>query len=339
MTDGNGHSEMKRLLTQLFVLMLGACAYAGSPYIAKVYDYRPAPGQFVNVLPTWLEGETEAAVVARADSLLRDNRQGMVCLGAWGGSIVFGFDHTVWNVSGAADLEVLGNAFLSRVNDAGQQLGSSEPGIVFVSRDANGNGLPDDTWYEIAGSEYAREEDLTVTYLRPANAEDDIQGIRSDGDTIIIRRNVFHQQPYYPEWLSEEEYTLTGRLLPSNQIANASYDTYLFAYGYADNWPNGDERNFIDLDRAVNADGSPARLHGIDFVRVQTGIQWDGGSKGEGSTEITGARDLHPDAAEPERSSLREPGEEKRVYKTLREGRILIHRGGQTYDITGNKQQ
>ena len=32
--------------------------------------------------------------------------------------------------------------------------GSSEPGIVLVSKDTNGNGLADDEWYELAGSEY-----------------------------------------------------------------------------------------------------------------------------------------------------------------------------------------
>lgn len=29
-----------------------------------------------------------------------------------------------------------------------------EPGVIQVCYDANGNGLPDDGWYEIAGSSY-----------------------------------------------------------------------------------------------------------------------------------------------------------------------------------------
>ena len=38
---------------------------------------------------------------------------------------------------------IQGNAFDS----------SNEPGIVWVMQDVNGNGLPDDEWYELRGSE------------------------------------------------------------------------------------------------------------------------------------------------------------------------------------------
>jgi hypothetical protein len=57
-----------------------------------------------------------------------------------------GFDHSVEN-SGVYDLWIPGNAF-------GDALGSwSEPGIVWVNQDENDNGKPDDTWYELKGSE------------------------------------------------------------------------------------------------------------------------------------------------------------------------------------------
>ena len=62
-----------------------------------------------------------------------------VSLGGFGGYIVVGFDHSIDN-SGDYDLGILGNSFS----------GSSEPGIVWVMQDENGNGLPDDTWYELA---------------------------------------------------------------------------------------------------------------------------------------------------------------------------------------------
>ena len=38
----------------LLILMLAATAplsHANTPYITRVYDYTPAPGQFINTLP------------------------------------------------------------------------------------------------------------------------------------------------------------------------------------------------------------------------------------------------------------------------------------------------
>ena len=54
-----------------------------------------------------------------------------------------GFDHSIANGEGA-DIVVKGN----------MHEGSSEAGIVWVSQDTNGNGQPDDEWYELRGSEY-----------------------------------------------------------------------------------------------------------------------------------------------------------------------------------------
>lgn len=42
---------------------------------------------------------------------------------------------------------------------------------MWVMQDVNGNGLPDDTWYQLKGSEYGKEETIetyAVTYYRPA---------------------------------------------------------------------------------------------------------------------------------------------------------------------------
>ena len=61
------------------------------------------------------------------------DRGGLVSLGGYGGYITFHFDHPVVNVSGEADFLIRGNAFE----------GNSEPGIVMVSEDVNGNGRKD----------------------------------------------------------------------------------------------------------------------------------------------------------------------------------------------------
>ena len=136
-----------------------AAAGAQSPYISTVFEYRPAPGQFVNELPAYEEGDTEEDLRRKAEEYIAGQENGsLLSLGAWGGYVVVGFDHTIANADEGYDFKVCGNAFYAAANpnpDAPKG-GSCEPGIVMVSRDTNGNGLPDDPWYELAGSEYAR---------------------------------------------------------------------------------------------------------------------------------------------------------------------------------------
>ena len=115
----------------------------------RVYEYTPAPGQFINELVsggfTGTETSPEAAV-AYAEERMKKNT--WVSLGGWGGYIVVGFDHSIDNSSsgykGGYNFSITGNAFK----------GSSEPGIVYVMQDTNGNTLPDDEWYELKGTEY-----------------------------------------------------------------------------------------------------------------------------------------------------------------------------------------
>ena len=143
---------------------------AASPYINKVYEFRPAPGQFVNELPEYESGDTYADMLAKAqEALAFDKQPGAVSLGAFGGYVVFGFDHTIVNTPDAFDFKIYGNAIISDINNAG---GSCEPGVVYVSRDENGNGLPDDPWYELAGSEHtnpATVSRFSLSYKRPAS--------------------------------------------------------------------------------------------------------------------------------------------------------------------------
>lgn len=68
------------------------------------------------------------------------------------GYIIVGFDHSIPNSGNQYDFCVQGNAFD----------GSSEPGIVWVMQDINGNGLPDDEWYELKGSEAGKEETIQI---------------------------------------------------------------------------------------------------------------------------------------------------------------------------------
>ena len=88
----------------------------------RVYDYTPAPGQFIGDTKTGgFTGEelTPEATVEYAEGRMANGLY--VSLGGFGGYIVVGFDHSIDNVAGY-DLAIEGNSFS----------GSSEPGIVWV---------------------------------------------------------------------------------------------------------------------------------------------------------------------------------------------------------------
>ena len=101
-----------------------------SPYIARVYDYLPAPGQFVNMFPAYKPGYTQDSIIAQLEANLCGTVNGSVSLGSYGGYIVFGFDHPVINRHDY-DVKIYGNAIQSEAvpNVSG---GSCEPGIIVV---------------------------------------------------------------------------------------------------------------------------------------------------------------------------------------------------------------
>lgn len=273
----------------ILLSLLPLTAYAGTG-ISRVYDYMPAPGQFVNVLPTLEANSTQAEATEAANQALTSGS--MITLGAYGGYVVFGFDHPVANVVGDYDFRVKGNAFAD----------SSEAGIVMVSVDANGNGLPDDEWFELAGSAYQDPGSLhnySVTYLRPEDDSADYQWTSNDASNPSgsVARNSFHKQDYWPAWVSGSELSFSGDRLPMYAVQSGNiWKLPAFEYGYADNLPN-DQDPGLKIDWAVNADGTPVALDHIDFVKVYTGSQQCVGMIGETSTEVAGAEDLHPDAA------------------------------------------
>ena len=249
-----------------------------SPYISRVYEYLPAMGQFVNELPRYEEGDDAEAMCRKCEAAIANNAGGLISLGGWGGYVTFGFDHAVQNLEGR-DLQILGNAFYMT---GSTEYGSSEPGIVLVSRDMNKNGLPDDPWYELKGCLYddpTTDHAFTRTYTR-------------EGDTL---QNPFHNHPYYPQWISEDQYTLSGaKLAPQTQVISGQNVQRILDYGYVDNKPNTDiEGTSFDISWAVDADGNPVSLPTIDFVRVYNASDEILGMTGELSTEVTGAIDLH----------------------------------------------
>jgi len=270
-----------------------------SPYISRVYEYCPAPGQFVNEMPRWEQGDTYADILQKVEESIGGTNDELITLGGYGGYVTFGFDHTVVNVSGKADFRVWGNCFY-KVADSPEKGGSAEPGIVMVSYDTNCNGEPDDPWFELAGSEYhspATLHDYSITYTR---AEGDITWRDSQGIDGAVSVNMFHTQPYWPQWLDEDEMTFAGTRLADNAVDTSGrgsrYVLYSYPWGYADNHPNEyADLNSFNIDNAVDSNGNSVKLPGVDFVRVYTGVNQSCGWLGETSTELSRAQDLHID--------------------------------------------
>lgn len=286
-----------------------------STYISRVYEYCPAPGQFVNEMPRYEEGDTYDDILKKAEESITGTNDIMITLGGYGGYVTFGFDHTVINVPGEKDFQIWGNAFYELLNPD-ERGGSAEPGIVMVSYDTNCNGLPDDEWYELAGSEYYKPQTLhnySITYHRPDPTgipEEDETGFLNDihyipwtdskGQSGYISKNVFHNQCYYPLWLMEDEIKFTGTCLAPNGIdlsgTGRYYVLYAYEWGYVDNHPNEfSDLNSFDISNAVDNAGNHVNLPGVDFIRVYTGLNQYCGWLGETSTELSKARDLHVD--------------------------------------------
>jgi hypothetical protein len=290
-----------------------------SPFIARVYEFCPAPGQFVNGMPLYEEGNTGEIMRQKAEEAISGKNYSGVSLGSFGGYITFGFDHTVVNKPGERDLSIDGNAFNSAAHP-GTDAGSCEPGIVMVSFDANQNGQPDDPWYEIDKHPWYTAELATYNYEITYYAPDPAREIARDGnltDLYYIRwtdnrggegyvhKNSFHDQDYYPLWDGRTSWTFRGTLLPPNAedvSGNGSYYLqYMFPYGaYVDNYPGGaldlegGNRSSFDIDWAVDPlTRERVSLPGVDFIRVYTALNQYCGWLGETSTEIFHARDHH----------------------------------------------
>ena len=304
---------MRKYLMYLSVAVIFS-ASANSPYISKVYDFVPAPGQFVNEMPEYEYGDDGATMIAKVEEqICGDKLPGMISLGAWGGYVVFGFDHPIVNVPGEYDFKIYGNAFAATGSSTG---GSCEPGIVMVSYDENGNGMPDDIWYELAGSEYGKPttiQDYKLTYYKtPADHvavphENDahildakyIKWEDNNGATGYIMKNVFNSQSYWPMWIDDDSLTFEGARLPDNgkdlSTNGTNYFLSFFEYGYVDNKPNSDDPGF-KIDWAVDEKGNSVHLPAIHFIKVYNAINQSCGWLGETSTEVCGGEDLHPEA-------------------------------------------
>jgi hypothetical protein len=195
--------------------------------------------------------------------------------------------YRVWSVEHRASYKIEGNAFA----------GWHEFGIVWAQEDRNGNGLPDETWYELKGgddSDPAWKDKITRRYaLRYFNAAGG-ETVNEHGQTIqeLYWTDSKGRSGYLPgafpsdwgvtgDWVT---YTLT-LLRDTGNIDTGNYG------GLTTNVPG-----YVDAlgdtfftSAAMDITGNPVTLKAVRFLRVQTSIFCYGGSFGDVSTEIKSA--------------------------------------------------
>ncbi len=275
-------------------------------YISEVLSYTPAPGQFINTI----YGNPDAA-----QSII-GGTNGTVSLGAFGGYIIFKLENPIDNSPEnpfGIDFTIFGNATGS----------NSEPAIVSVMKDENKNGLPDDTWFELAGSNYffsSTVHNYEITYTNPnQSSATDIPWYDNTGENGYVFANDYHTQPYYPSSenfpdINQTEYSLSGTKISGNiNKTNESYIiSYPAAFGYADNKKRGDMTSSLpdnpytsetegmggdsfDISWAVDQNGNYIDLDTIHFIKVYCAVNDNLGWLGEVSSEISGAIDIAPE--------------------------------------------
>lgn len=299
--------QLKHII-KLFIIsvLMSLSVLSDAQFVSKVLDYLPAPGQHTN--------SDFIGTPSAANSLVGTNK-GMVSLGAFGGSITVYFAQGIQNDPAnpyGVDFTIYGNPTITW----------SEPGIIQVMKDENHNGIPDETWYEIAGSEHFWNTTVSsyeVTYQNSGlTVASDIHWTDNQGSSGIIPENSFHQQSYYPKAdlfpnVATDKYILKGTKI--NGLIDLSNPgeviSYHKAFGYADNTPvlslteklpdnpytsaiEGSGGDAIDISWAVDQDKKPVKLDEINFIRIYTGMNALAGWLGEISTEITGIRDVEP---------------------------------------------
>lgn len=260
-----------------------------SPFISKVFEYQYGPGQNATLIPSDWKGTDFIGEPWTGTKTYTS-------LGGWGGYIIAGFDHTIKNS--------VGNDFAVFT----QPGAGSEPGVVYIMSDTNGDGVPNDgEWAEIKGSEYNNPEtihDYKVTYYKPVN-NGNITWKDNHGSSGELIPGYGNSSWWWSGYGNQSEVVFNGEKLPnayintSTQVGveNWAVRPGLFTSGYAECYFNLDynislKANLFDLSNAVDSAGNKVSLEGITFIKVQSGVFQVAGWLNEISPEISGAADL-----------------------------------------------
>lgn len=254
----------------------GASTASRGEHMAKItaVDYRPAPGQFVNLLPASTDKDTQESINQKVLAILNSSNN-IISLGAFGGSVTMTLADPIFNNRDTVDFKINGNALTN----------TSEPGLVEVSKDGK-------TWYELKGEHWDKSKaHYSVTYYQPTDSatnEHYIKWKTVDGDEGWISRFDTYKQPFFPKWQEPvDSMKFTSRALPNNAVKVGGGVINLTAYwGYVDSYPNNTSKAWLDLDNAVDAAGNSVYLDQIKYIRVTTAILANNGVIGELSTEV-----------------------------------------------------
>jgi hypothetical protein len=258
----------------------------GPVFLSEVFEYVYAPGQHAQLaLPT----DTQFVTGDPA------TKEGFLYLGGFGGYVVAGFPRDVVDGEGA-DFEVF-----ALVGAA------PEPAVVYVMMDANKNGRPDDTWYELKGNLFEESKrNYSVTYTKSQSTEGNIQWTDSDGASGELRSSygALNSAAWWWPYTSTNTITFNGTRLPDayvNQSSNGADNWVVpegkFQWGYAENnkgtdYDSNSGSNQLDISNAVDAEGQAVKLVSIRFIKIQTAVFQQNGQINEVSAEIRGARSL-----------------------------------------------
>ena len=257
-----------------------------SAYISKVFEYVYGPGQHAQLaLPT----DTTFFIGKPSDT------EGWLFLGGFGGYVIAGFNHNVVNGEGV-DFEVFALRGFS-----------PEPAVVYVMSDDNGDGKPNETWYELKGNQdSASMRNYWVRYFKAANDSSNITWKDSKGASgeLVSGYGVKYSKAWWWPYSLTDSITLSGTRLPDsyeNQSVNGAQYWVVpkdkFTWGYAKNMYGTDfdataGANKLDISNAIDANGHAVNLASIRFIKVQTGVFQRAGWLNEVSSEVKGAKDL-----------------------------------------------
>ncbi|MEM0915183.1 MAG: GC-type dockerin domain-anchored protein [Planctomycetota bacterium] len=256
---------------------LTASAASAQPFATEVVDYSPAPGQFVTN-PDFND-PNRALGPPVGGGPLAPNNTSLVSLGGVGGFITLKMPRTVIDDPRnrlGLDAIVFGNAFYVS-GDPTRRF--AEPGLIEIALDANTNGIADDPFFPIAGS-----DGTTIPF--PPNLNGPIleppPGFPPDTDFIFGYADATPTSELPGGDDPARFYTIPDD--PNLIDIDALTDGTLTAGGDA-----------FDIAWAViPGTTTPANLTGFDFIRITTGPDVPAGIFGEVSTEIDAVADARP---------------------------------------------